>query len=63
MMSVKEKRIKVTLIRSLIGTKKTHRATVRGLGLRRINSSVELENTPSVQGMINKICYLVKCDT
>ena len=60
-MSEKEKRIKVTLIRSLIGTKKTHRAIVHGLGLRRINSSAELENTPAVQGMINKISYLVKC--
>jgi len=54
-MSEKNKRIKVTLIKSLIGTKKSHRATVRGLGLRKINSSVELENTPAVQGMINKI--------
>lgn len=61
-MSEKNKRIKVTLIKSLIGTKKSHRATVRGLGLRRINSCVELENTPAVQGMINKICYLLKCE-
>lgn len=58
----KNKRIKVTQIRSVIGTKKSHRATVRGLGLRGINSSVELENTPAVQGMINKVCYLVKCE-
>ncbi len=62
-MSEKNRRIKVTLIKSLIGTKKSHRATVRGLGLRKINSSVELENTPAVQGMINKICYLLKCET
>ncbi len=62
-MSEKNKRLKVTLIKSLIGTKKSHRATVRGLGLRKINSSVELENTPAVQGMINKICYLLKCET
>jgi large subunit ribosomal protein L30 len=62
-MSEKNKRIKVTLIKSLIGTKKSHRATVRGLGLRKINSSVELEDTPAVQGMINKICYLLKCET
>jgi large subunit ribosomal protein L30 len=61
--SEKNKRIKVTLIKSLIGTKKSHRATVRGLGLRRINSSAELENTPAVQGMINKVCYLVKFET
>ncbi len=61
-MSEKNKKIKVTLIKSLIGTKKSHRATVRGLGLRGINSSVELENTPAVQGMINKIYYLLKCE-
>ncbi|TFH09412.1 MAG: 50S ribosomal protein L30 [Nitrosomonadales bacterium] len=60
-MSGKNNKIKVTLIKSLIGTKKTHRATVRGLGLRRINSSVELEDTPAVRGMINKIYYLLKC--
>lgn len=62
-MGEKNKRIKVTLIKSLIGTKKSHRATARGLGLRRISSSVELENTPAVQGMINKIYYLLKCET
>jgi large subunit ribosomal protein L30 len=53
----------VTLVKSLIGTKKSHRATARGLGLRKINSSAELENTPAVQGMINKICYLLKCES
>ena len=62
-MSDKNKKIKVTLVKSLIGTKKSHRATVRGLGLRKINSSAELENTPAVQGMINKICYLLKCES
>ncbi|MBL78757.1 MAG: 50S ribosomal protein L30 [Nitrosomonadaceae bacterium] len=56
----KSRKIKVTLIKSLIGTKKSHRATARGLGLSKINSSVELENTPAVQGMINKIYYLLK---
>ena len=56
------KTIKVTLVRSLIGTMRTHRATVRGLGLRRINHSVELIDTPAVRGMINKISYLVKCE-
>ena len=62
-MSDKNKKIKVTLVKSLIGTKKSHRATVRGLGLRKINSSAELENTAAVQGMINKICYLLKCES
>jgi len=52
--------IKVQLVRSLIGTKETHRATVRGLGLRRLNSTSELVDTPAVRGMINKVAYLVK---
>lgn len=57
-----EKKIKVTLVKSLIGTKQAHRATVRGLGLRRLNSVAELEDTPAVRGMINKVAYLVKCE-
>ncbi|SOD40983.1 50S ribosomal protein L30 [Nitrosovibrio sp. Nv4] len=61
-MTSNDKKIKVTLIKSLIGTKQSHRATVRGLGLRGINSSVELEDTPSVRGMINNIYYLVKSE-
>jgi large subunit ribosomal protein L30 len=48
------------LVRSPIGTKQSHRDTVRGLGLRRVNSVSELEDTPAVRGMINKIAYLVK---
>jgi len=57
-----EKKIKVTLVKSVIGTKQDHRATARGLGLRRLNSSAMLEDTPAVRGMINKIAYLVKCE-
>ena len=56
------KTLKVTLVRSLIGTMQTHRATVRGLGLRRINHTVEVIDTPAVRGMINKIAYLLKCE-
>ncbi|NML63047.1 50S ribosomal protein L30 [Massilia sp. RP-1-19] len=52
--------IKVQLVKGLIGTKQDHRATVRGLGLRRVNSVSELQDTPSVRGMINKVSYLVK---
>jgi len=55
-----EKKIKVTLVKSVIGTKESHRATVRGLGLRRLNSSSVLEDTPAVRGMINKVSYLLK---
>ena len=53
-------KLKVQLVRSPIGTKESHRATVRGLGLRGVNSISELEDTPAVRGMINKVSYLVK---
>lgn len=58
-----EQKVKVTLVRSLIGTKESHRATVRGLGLRRLHSSSILEDTPAVRGMINKVSYLLKCES
>lgn len=57
-----DRRVKVTLVRSLIGTKSAHRATVRGLGLRRVNSSALLEDTPAVRGMIKKVEYLLKLE-
>ena len=52
--------VKIQLVRSLIATREDHRATVRGLGLRRVNSVSELQDTPAVRGMINKISYLVR---
>ncbi|MFC0268998.1 50S ribosomal protein L30 [Kushneria aurantia] len=54
--------IRVTQVRSTIGVLEKHKATMRGLGLRRINHSVELEDTPSVRGMINKVNYLVRVE-
>lgn len=57
-----DKKIKVTLVKSLIGTKQEHRATVRGLGLRKLNTSAVLEDTPAVRGMIHKVAYLVKVE-
>jgi large subunit ribosomal protein L30 len=54
------KTVKVTLVRSPIGTRPSHRATVRGLGLRKIRQSRELIDTPEVRGMINKISYLLQ---
>jgi large subunit ribosomal protein L30 len=54
-----KKTLTVKLVRSPIGTHSSHRATVRGLGLRRVNSQRVLEDTPAVRGMINKISYLV----
>ena len=54
--------VKVTQIKSSIGRLPKHRATLKGLGLRRINHTVELEDTPSVRGMINKVYYMVKVE-
>ena len=50
----------VKLVRSVAGTRESHRATVRGLGLRKTNSTSTLEDTPAVRGMINKVSYLVQ---
>ncbi len=55
-------KLRVTLIRSTNGTIGKHRDTVRGLGLRRMNHTVELEDTPAVRGMINKVNYLVRVE-
>jgi len=57
-----QKKIKVTQIKSLIGTKEAHRACVRGLGLRRMHQTVEVLDTPVNRGMITKVAYLVKCE-
>ncbi len=54
--------IKLTLVKSANGRLKTHQACVRGLGLRRIGHTVEVEDTPSVRGMINKVNYLVRVE-
>ena len=57
------KKLKVTLVKSVIGTKQDHRATVRALGLGRVNSTAVLEDTPAVRGMIHKVQYLVKSES
>lgn len=54
--------IKVTLIKSTIGRIDAHRACVRGLGLRRLHHTVEVEDTPAVRGMINTVGYLLKVE-
>jgi large subunit ribosomal protein L30 len=59
-MAQQGKRIRVTLVKSVIGTKPEHRACVRGLGLRRLNHTVEVIDTPANRGMINKVSYLLK---
>ena len=57
-----EKRIKVTLVKGLTGTIGRHRETVKGLGLRHREHTVELPDTPAVRGMINRVNYLVKVE-
>jgi len=53
------KKLQVTLKRSTVGSTDTQKATVRGLGLRKIRSSKVLENTPAVRGMIKKVIHLL----
>ncbi|HLT28065.1 MAG TPA: 50S ribosomal protein L30 [Zeimonas sp.] len=55
-----KKTVKVTLVRSPIGTRGSHKATVLGLGLKKLNQTRELEDTPAVRGMIDRVSYLVK---
>ena len=55
-----KKTVTVKLVRSPIGTRESHRATIRGLGLRHLNSERTLEDTPAVRGMIDKVSYLVQ---
>jgi len=57
-----DKKIKVTLVRSLNGRLASHKACAAGLGLRRMHQTVEVEDTPSVRGMINKVNYMVKVE-
>jgi large subunit ribosomal protein L30 len=57
-----KKTVKVTLVRSINGRLKSHKACVRGLGLRRIHHTVEVEDTPCTRGMINKVSYMVRVE-
>ena len=57
-----KKTVKVTLVRSTNGRLKSHKACVRGLGLRRIHHTVEVEDTPCTRGMINKVSYMVRVE-
>lgn len=56
------KEIKVTLNKSIIGRLKTHKACVRGLGLRRIHHTVTVSDTPANRGMINKVSYMLSVE-
>lgn len=55
----KKKTVKVTLVKSPIGTLPKHKLCLKGLGLRRVHQSVEVEDTPAVRGMINKVNYML----
>ena len=55
-------KIKITQIRSRIGSTKRQKATLDALGLRKMNKMVEHENTPQIQGMVNKVMHLVKVE-
>ncbi|MDT3699494.1 MAG: 50S ribosomal protein L30 [Thermincola sp.] len=55
-------KLKVTLVKSVIGGSETQRATVKTLGLRKLNSSYELNDTPQIRGMIRKVEHLVKVE-
>jgi large subunit ribosomal protein L30 len=55
-------KVKLTLIKSLIGRKPLHLKTVKTLGLRKIHSTVEYEDTPSLRGKINQVQYLLKIE-
>ncbi len=57
-----KKQVKVTLVKSVIGALKNHKACVKGLGLRKMHHSVVVEDTPSVRGMINKVIHLVQVE-
>lgn len=56
------KQLKVTLIKSLIGRLDAHKGCIRSLGLRRLHQSVIVDDVPTVRGMINKVCYLLKVE-
>ena len=56
------KKLRVTLVRSPIGSRKPHRACVRGMGLTKLNQTVELPDTPETRGMIARVAYLVKLE-
>ena len=54
------KKLRVTLVRGLMGKKPDHRGTVRGLGLKWRSHSVEVADTPQTRGMINKVSYMLE---
>ncbi len=54
--------VKVTLVKSMIARPEKHRKVLRGMGLTKLNRTVELNDTPSIRGMINKVSHLIKAE-
>ena len=54
--------LKITLVKSMIGRPEKHRKVLRGMGLRKLNKTVELKDTPSVRGMIEAVSHMVKVE-
>ncbi len=59
---VEKKQVKVTLVKSTNGRLASHKACVRGLGLRRLHHSIMVDDTPENRGMINKVVYLLRVE-
>ncbi len=57
-----DRRIKITLVKSVAGRLKAHKDCVRGLGLRRMHQTVEVADTPENRGMVNRVAYLLKVE-
>ncbi len=61
-MTASSKTLSITLIKSPIGRLKNHKASIAGLGLRKIGQTVEVEDSPAVRGMIKQVAYLLKVE-
>jgi large subunit ribosomal protein L30 len=59
---MKKNKLKITLLKSVSGRKPSHQATLKGLGLRRIRQTVELQDSPEIWGMINQVSYLLQVE-
>lgn len=57
-----EKKLRLTLVRSLIGRLESHKACARGLGIRKMHNTVDVIDTPENRGMVNKISYMLKVE-
>jgi large subunit ribosomal protein L30 len=55
-------KLKITLVKSMIGRPENHRKVLRGMGLTKMNRTVELDDTPSIRGMVNKVVHLVNVE-